>query len=188
MRVFTTILFCCFFIMLSAKPIVQGNVSFDLPGTHSFSAYGAELDYDSNFGVGVGVEVLSSTGNSLIGGGVELQLPRGIDWDEEEYDEYDLDPTFNFMPIYLVGKYGFAPGASMNPYLVGHIGFDMFFANDDYAGTADTSGGLYWAVGAEVATASKLCISALFRGCNGSVDILDVSQTNLTLRLGYRFK
>ena len=77
------------------------------------------------------------------------------------------------------------------------LGYDVFFANDDYAGTADLSGGLFLGFGGGVILTNNVFVELSYQILHGSVNVdyyyrdsytMDVTQTNLSILVGLRMK
>ncbi|MCD4828227.1 MAG: porin family protein [Candidatus Cloacimonetes bacterium] len=174
---------------LFAQLQAQINAGLDFPGNQEWSAIDGSDDFDSYIGFSPSIEILRPVGTDvLIGGGFEFQLSRSI-------DAGDRNSTYAFIPIYLSAKFGFPRNGAIRPELLGNVGFNIFMA-DNYTYQFDTKGGMYFAFGAGIHHTKGLTVDFMYRTSKGVLDcgsyygsstVIDVTQTNLTLRLGYRF-
>lgn len=125
-----------------AKAKVTVNAGLDLGGDFEVDETRYSDTDDTDTGLSLGAEVTSRQGQIEMGGGIELQMPRGVD----DYSRYN--PEFNFTSFYFVGKYYFQRKGPSG-FLVGRIGFDTFDGNNAYTGYGQYSldGGLYTAFG-----------------------------------------
>jgi hypothetical protein len=172
-------------MMLVAKPMYQVNLGIDMGGTHKFSVSGSSVDYDSKLGISPSFEVLVPVmPKLLVGGGLEYQLGRGIDATGADKVKY------GFIPIYVVGKYAFLKDLPVTPEVIANVGYDMFTANDEYKGDATLGGGLCWAIGVGVNHPKGYNLQIMYRQQTGTLGdgvTVDVTQSNLSFLLGYRF-
>lgn len=167
----------------------QAGLGIDFPGTQS---WGGDLDddVDTNLGFSPSFEVLWPVMPTfLLGGGLEYQIPRGLD------EDTDGDPAYNFLPIFVSGKYGIPMDAAVHPEILLHLGYNIFMANDDYKGDADLTNGFYWGIGAGIVHTSGFTADLMYRRSMGGWEIdfygetweADIDQSQVTFRLGYRF-
>jgi hypothetical protein len=171
-------------MMLIAKPMYQVNLGIDMGGTHKLSVGSSNVDYDSKLGISPSFEVLvPAMPNLLVGGGLEYQLGRGLDID-------NFDGKFGFIPIYVVGKYAFLKDLPVTPEVIANIGYDMLTGNDDYKGDGTLGGGLCYAIGLGVNHPKGYNLQIMYRSFAGALKdgtSVDVTQSNLSFLLGYRF-
>ena len=184
-----------FLIISSCLFASNGQLHFgiEFPGTHKWSENGNSLDIDSAAGLNLGGEVLSTPSQVVFGAGVNYFFPRTFK------DSYTTELNFSFLAMHGICKFRMTPPESTTGlFLVGHLGYSLFFASDlytqlDYEGElhANTEGGLYLAIGAEVALENHLVLGLMYRRLGGALTYsgasLDVTQTNMSVLLGYNF-
>lgn len=134
-----------------------------------------EDDVDSGFTL-VGEYKVPQTTQWTLGAGVQYQLDREID--------NGSNTDFNFVPIYVLAHYNMQNSPY---YFLGHLGYNSF----DMDSTGDTSGGMYYAVGAGMDLASNMSAEVMYSVNNGEAEISgsdrDVDYSKLTVSLGYQF-
>jgi len=185
---------------LFAQLTFQGNLGIDFPGVQKYESDGYDSDADTNLGISPSFEVLyPAMPNLLVGGGLEYQILRGYD------ESGEGDPAYGFIPIFLSGKYAIPMEAQITPEILLQFGYNFLTANDDLKGDGDLSGGIYFGIGAGIVHPMGFTADIMYRmskgGTEGDEEIYDpwndewytysydtdVTQGNLTLRLGYRF-
>jgi len=131
---------------LGARALAQGNlrIAFDMTGDHKRSVGAWSVTEDIETGVCAALELATQdTRDAEVGVGVEYQVPRELSDDPGE--------EFNFIPLYFYGKaYGRSGGSTA--FLLGRFGYNLYEGNDDYKGSADLEGGLYYAIGVGLMT------------------------------------
>jgi hypothetical protein len=145
------------------------KLSADLPGDH----YAKQSITSSVYSRSVSATVRTTPALSLAGEtvgylndfagaglGIAYQIPRKMK---------DYTGDFNFLPLYAIAKVRTRPTVSRRYcYLVGHCGYDFFFADKDYKGdTATLSGGLYYGFGAG-ALFNKINIELMYSVSSGT--------------------
>ena len=155
---------------LAADGVIKAIIDFPGDGDISDSGYSVTADIDA--GVGIGFDVLFDSAEMFdIGIGFIYQFPRSVEDDAGKA---------NFMPIYLVGKGYFTDeNQQVRPYLYGHLGYNFFFGDDDFTGSADLEGGLYYSVGLGLLFNNKFLIEA-------GLLTFDEAYTREDGRTGYR--
>ena len=161
---------------LSSVSMAQVPGYWDIKGAIDF---GGEIDIDGqnkeDAGSGftlVGEYKMPYTNNWTFGGGVRYQLAREID-NSSNYD-------FNFVPFYGLAHYNMQNSPY---YFLGHLGYNSF----DMDNTGDTSGGMYYALGAGMDLGSDMNAEVMYSVNSGEADDQDVDYSKLTVALGYQF-
>ncbi|RAK08655.1 outer membrane protein with beta-barrel domain [Halanaerobium saccharolyticum] len=148
--------------------------AIDLGGEIDIDGIGDD-DVDSGFTL-VGEYKVPQTTKWTLGAGVQYQLDREID--------NSSNRDFNFVPIYALAHYNMQNSPY---YFLGHLGYNSF----DMDSTGDTSGGMYYAVGAGMDLASNMSAEVMYSVNNGEAEIngsdRDVDYSKLTVSLGYQF-
>jgi len=146
----------------------EGSVKlvFDMKGTHAVSGSvngagftGTEV---TNEGLSLAGDYTAYIKNNIgLGCGAILQLPR---------KQSNIAGNFYFLPFYGLVKLRTAPDDDRNyKYLVGHLGYNFFDADNTYKGTnATMNGGLYYAAGAGL-NSKHFQVELLYSASNGSV-------------------
>ncbi|GEM_PF-1508122 len=179
--------------ILPAKVHVQVGPGFDFIGEQKRSnANGFSTCDGTHMGISPYAEVLMPIYPNMlcIGAGTEYQIPRGF-----FTDFIQADPLFRFIPFYACGKVAFQTNMTITPEFIVHAGYDVLLANDDYTGGGDLSGGWYYAAGMGVVHPVGFTVDVMFRvfhGTNegtyyGTAYKNEITQTNMTLRTGFRF-
>lgn len=89
---------------------------------------------------GEGVAYLSD--HVGVGLGLTCQFPR---------ENADRGGTFNFVPLYGLIKLRAAGKHAVNPYVIGQLGYNLFYADDAFAGAGATRNkGMYYGLGCGV--------------------------------------
>jgi hypothetical protein len=136
--------------------------SVDLAGNQTASSLGQSASYDVNTGTSVGIEFGKIDEHLFnFGIGIMYLIPRGFN--TSEYG------SFNFVPIYAVGKIKLtAQENSIIPILIGNIGYNRVFSGDaNYRGLLKLSGGLYIAGGVRVEI-KNIFFEGLYQSFSGS--------------------
>ena len=163
---------------LSSVSMAQVPGYWDIKGAIDF---GGEIDIDGqdkeDVGSGftlVGEYKVPYTTNWTFGGGVRYQLDREID------DTASND--FNFLPFYGLAHYNMQNSPY---YFLGHLGYNSF--DSDISG--DTSGGMYYALGAGMDLARNMSAEVMYSVNSGEIDSgsKDVDYSKITVSLGYQF-
>jgi hypothetical protein len=156
----------------------------DLMGSWEVSGDGGSEDGDTDTGFFLGGEFSTSISPLVsLGGGLRYQFERQ-DADEEG------DAAWNFIPIYGLVHLNF-PAAFADFFAAGQIGYNIFMANDDLKGDADTSGGVYWGIGGGLKLPMGLQFELLYNTNNGALDFdggsVDLTTSYLSLSVGFNF-
>src|SRR6056297_1932279 len=142
------------------------------------------MDIDRGFSI-AGEYKFPYTDRWTLGGGLAYQMDR-------EVDESGQDGEIGFVPFYGLAQYDMAN----NPYyLVGHLGFNSFRTNstfEDDNDVDDTSGGLYYALGAGMEFGERYTAEMLYSVNNGEIeyndgDDEDVEYDKFTISVGMKF-
>jgi hypothetical protein len=189
MRKFSSLLF--FFVVMlffTANNAFAGGavkLGLDFGGNHEWSASGRtnELD-DVQTGFSLALELFGSVHkNVALGGGIIYQIPR-----DAEYD--GRGAAFNFIPFYALIRIK-SDSDKIAPYGIGQIGYNLFLADSDYTGPADTNGGIYYGLGAGILIKKRFSVEALYSVNNGELeyrgDRIDVKNSQFTLNFGINF-
>lgn len=161
---------------LSSASMAQLPGYWDIKGAIDFGGEvevdGSDEDADSGFTL-VGEYKLPSTTQWTFGGGVRYQLDR-----EGENSKND----FGFVPFYGLAHYNMQNSPY---YFLGHLGYNSF----DMDNVGDTSGGLYYALGAGMDLASNMSAELMYSVNSGEIDSgnLDVDYSKFTVSFGYQF-
>mgnify|MGYP000530015507 CR=1 FL=1 len=156
------------------------GIDYDMGGTlDSTNQSGMENDWDVNSGFTINGEyVIPYRDKISIGGGLGYQLSRSLSEDESS--------EFNFTPLYGIFKYDMEEEA----YVIGHLGYNMLSANDEFKSNAELSGGLYYAAGFGIGMEQyngEIIYSVNNGGWDDGTDKLDLSYSKLSLSFGYEF-
>lgn len=156
---------------VSRKPNVQINCGLDFGGVMK-----EKINYESTseidtystkpttkVGISPSVEVCWPLNPQMyLGGGLEYQLHRGFIEDDGG------SIKFNFIPMYVIGKYQFAPNSNATPEAIIHLGYNFYSGSDGYTENAELSGGICWAVGAGLSLNKKYILQLLYKQENGT--------------------
>lgn|GEM_PF-6825743 len=122
----------------------RGFIPLDFSGRLTTSFANVDYHYDTNFGGGIGAEVVANVWEGLrAGAGLQGNFGRGID--DKSYDE----ASFGYVPVYGIVSYRFDLG-TVNPYGVARLGYNIPTGNREYKMSGDLVGGAYFAIGAGV--------------------------------------
>ena len=162
-------------LILKAEADVSGKLKDD----------NSDSDVDTKMGFGISAEFMLSEGKFVYGVGGAYLLPRAFD--EEGADE---NATFSFIPVYGIVKFNLMPG-ELVPQVIGHIGYDFWTASDEFKGTAELTGGIYWAAGAGLEIGS-IVVTAMYKVFSGKAEVdgtevLSGTYTTMTLGAGFAF-
>ncbi|SFM06479.1 outer membrane beta-barrel protein [Halanaerobium salsuginis] len=175
-----------FIFTVSTATLAQVPGYWDLKAGLDF---GGKIDIDGAYGsddVDTGLTLIGEykvpyRNGWTLGGGLRYQLDREID--------ASGDPEFSFMPIYALAEYDFMN----NPYyMFGQLGYNTFDM-DNLPGYSvdDTSGGLYYAVGAGMDLSNTMTAEVMYSVNNGEADLNgnseDLDYSKLTVSLGVKF-
>lgn len=158
--------------------IIQANLGLDLLGNHELSGIedeGITVSYDVNTGISANIEVMKQRANFLYGAGLEFQLPREIDisWGS---------PSFNFIPIYLTGRYKLPVELPLETEGILQLGYNFFSYNDDYSSDeededysykSEGSGGMYWGFGLGALYNTKFVFQLMYKVNKAKLDITE---------------
>lgn len=164
---------------------VQAVMGMDTSGNHEISVNSDSQDFDVKTGYSPSIEAFAVNGNVLYGVGAEYQLDREIDLEDNYYDkEEGLSPKFGFTPIYALVKLQLPLAQAFKIEALGHVGYNLFRYNDDYAEDGEYSegsyygsvkckaeGGLYYAYGAGVVLGEKIVVQMLVKTNKASMDV-----------------
>jgi hypothetical protein len=123
-----------------------------------------------------------------LGIGARYQLPRELDIDDSD--------AYSFVPIYGVVKYALAMEGNLEPYVIGHLGYNLFISDlenlEDLVGfSLDTEGGVYWGIGAGARLQSNLFVEAVYNtnagGMSGGGEEADATYGKFTMTLVVSF-
>ena len=158
------------------------KLGVDLAGDHDVSAPGDSESYDVDTGVSLSGELFGKIGNNFdIGVGITYQFPRSIE---------DFEGDFNFIPIYFMIRARIET-ENIAPYFIGQLGYNFYEGEDEYKGTLDLEGGLYYGLGVGVIIKKPFIIEAIFSVNNGTAEgsniEYDVEYSKVTLNFGYNF-
>lgn len=162
------------------------NLGLDFSGTHERSADGVSLKDDTETGLSVGYELLDRSSNGIQWGiGGEFGLPRELE---------DYYGKFRFVPIYGVLNVPLSD-SDLHPYLVGRLGYNLFYADSTYKDGADLDGGLYYAVGIGIKPTDDIRVQLLYSINNGETtdyygyfrSTEDIKYSKLSLIAGFTF-
>ena len=148
------------------------GADFDLGGTLSHNK-----DWDVDSGFTLDAEYVMPAKNNMkvsYGGGIAYQLSRALTDDQ--------DSEFNFIPVYGLLKYEM----QQNSYLVGHLGYNLFNANDTFKMGDELGGGFYYAAGIGVGM-EQYNADLLYSVNKGTWGGDDVSYSKLSLSFGMSF-
>jgi hypothetical protein len=143
--------------------------------------FGSTLDIDnSDYDAGMGYSLIGEfkmpyRQNWNLGAGLAYQLDR-----EEETNNVD----FGFTPFYGLAEYRMQDSPL---YFLGHLGYASFRYDDD---AYDTSGGIYYALGAGMDVGESYEAEVLYTNNSGERDdgtAEDVSYSKITVTFGMRF-
>ncbi len=137
----------------------------------------AGAGYDTGMGYNLTGEYLMPYRNSFnIGAGMTYQLDR----DFENY--LGNDGEFGFTPFYGLVEYILDNGPV---YFIGHLGFSSLRVN--HPAVNDSSGGLYYALGAGMYITDQYTADLLLTKNSGEIDGEDVDHSKLTVSVGMKF-
>jgi len=129
-------------------------------------------EHDSEIGYSlIGEFKMPYTRNWNIGGGVAYQLDR-----QEETNNSD----FGFTPFYGLAEYRMQDSPL---YFLGHLGYASF----RYDNAGDTSGGLYYALGAGMDLGERYEAEVLYTDNSGESDGTDVDYSKISVTFGMKF-
>ena len=145
----------------------------------------SDSDVDTKMGFGISAEFMLSEGKFVYGVGGAYLLPRAFD--EEGASD---DATMSFIPVYGVVKYNLMQG-NLVPQVIGHIGYDFWTASDEFKGSAELAGGIYWAAGAGVEI-GQIVVTAMYKVFSGKAEIdgtevFSGAYNTFTLGAGFAF-
>ena len=182
-----------FALSLSAVQF-QINADYDFAGKYKAESDEiGDFDNDSRFGFSGSFEVLIPMLEDIafIGPGIEYQLLRKLDG--------NLDSKYGFIPVYGSLRWGLFEGDVLRPEIIVQTGYNFHTGNDAYrfGDTMDLAGCMYYAFGFGVVHGGNTSLELLYRVHKGrmsgtgiwecgDVDV-DITQRNLTFRLGWRF-
>jgi len=185
---FTAVVVLLLGCLVSMSSFADGNMlrvraAGQFGGNQSFTAV-TTANYAVSTGFSMGAEgLIGITRNFQLGAGLEYQLGRTI-------TSSGVTGTFEFLPIYGVVRVPFDIG-SVQPYLVGRIGYGLWSGDAAYAGGISLNGGLFYAGGGGVDFRfGNLAIfgEAAYSVNNGSYTSLgvnvDTSYTRLDISAG----
>ena len=162
---------------ISSASMAQVPGYWDIKGAIDFGGE-IEIDGQSDEDVGSGFTLVGEykvpyTSEWTFGGGIRYQLDR-----ETEDKKNDL----NFVPFYGLAHYNLQNSPY---YFLGHLGYNTF----DMDNVGDTSGGMYYALGAGMDLASNMSAEVMYSVNSGEIDSgsRDVDYSKLTVSLGYQF-
>lgn len=156
-----------------AKGTLELKAGFDLGGT--LESETTEEDADSGVTI-TGEYVVPYKDRISLGGGFSYQLLRGYDGGN--------DAKFGFMPFYGLARFNMEDTPA---YVVGHLGYNTFTGNDDFKGSSDLDGGLYYGFGLGMKMTDKFNGEFLYSVNNGKFDDEDVKYTKMRLSVGTTF-
>lgn len=154
----------------SAEMVVKAG--YDFGASFSTSDSGS---WNLNGGISLGFEYAANVAkNLMVGGGLEYQLPR--------YDSDGSGTSRNFIPIYGLVQYKFSQF-----YVVGRLGYDLYYQNPTSPDVSD-SGGIYYAAGFGYTINKNMEIEAVY-GINNVTARTSATATysKLGLSFGYKF-
>lgn len=108
-------------------------------------------------------------------------------------------PSFQSVPVYVVGKYSIPTDTPFTPYLKADLGYSFNFGSKTYHGEGDQlkvsyKDGMYWGVGAGVEY-NNLVVDLMYKMNCGKVKMSanefsqksDIDYGRVTLGVGYKF-
>lgn len=166
--------------------VVQANLGMDTGGSHTMSFDDDDFDFDLKTGYSLAVEMMAQSSAFIFGCGLEYQVPRGFD------EDMDIEPEISFIPLYVLMKVQFPIAPAFKVEGIGHLGYNAFTFNDEYAGSDWTaSPGLYYAFGAGVVLGNRIVVQIMNKYNFASMEYLsntvDVSSEQMQMALGVRF-
>jgi hypothetical protein len=200
--------------MAFSQIIVQATMGMDTGGEHKLSEDGFNQTFDVKSGFSPSLEAFVKNGNVLYGIGAEYQLSREVDL--SEYDS-EAKPKFGYTPVYALVKFQLPLMLSFKIEALGHIGYNLFRYDDDYAEDYEYSdsyyyeketfksvGGLYYAYGAGVVLGDRIVVQALVKNNKSALDwdyqyqsiwgdmefesgTMEIENTQFQLSAGFRF-
>jgi hypothetical protein len=158
------------------------KIGLDMSGEHEVSGLGLSGSEDVEMGFSLSVEYVAAINENLgLGAGITYQMPRS---------QEDFEGDFNFMPIYGLVKLR-ATSNDISPYLIGQLGYNLFYGDSDYKGSGSLSGGIYYGIGAGIIFQKGFQVELLYSVNNGSYELLgydfDIEYSKIGLFLGYNF-
>jgi len=181
------------------------GLSIDVAGKQEISYADYNTDFDTTTGVSLFMEILNPMNQQVAFGlGVELQLLRAIEfeYDENDYEYKDKDKNANrevntdmkyaHIPIYFTGQFNLNQNPKQTPYVLGHIGYALFTANDEYKGGDALKGGLYYAGGVGFLM-QQFNMRIMYKIYNGAIDSdyydedFDITTSHIGLSAGIMF-
>lgn len=162
------------------------KLGVDLPGDHEISGAGLSGTEDVETGFSLSGELFGTIADNIdIGGGITLQLPRS---------QEDFDGDFYFIPFYGMIRFRHTFD-KVAPYLIGQLGYNLFFGDSDYKGIgifeADLEGGLYYGLGGGVIFSEHFQIELLYSVNNGTAELLgtdfDIEYSKISFLFGYNY-
>ena len=149
-----------------------------------------DTNYDAEAGFSItGEYVMPYRDKMSLGGGITYQLPRAL----EPNADFAAGSEFNFTPVYGLVKYDLEEGA----FVVGHLGYNLFNANEEFLDGDTVSGGLYYAAGFGMnlgqfdnESLEDMNVGLMYSVNNGVYDDgteNDVSYSKLSLTFNYNF-
>jgi hypothetical protein len=143
---------------------------------------GEDEPFDSDMGYSVTGEYIMPYRNGFdLGAGITLQLDREMEIPD------DSKADFSFTPIYGLVEYTMDNGPL---YFIGHLGFASFSV--DHEMVEDSSGGLYYALGAGMYITDQYTADILYTNNSGEIEdtenvIRDADYSKFTVSVGMRF-
>jgi hypothetical protein len=159
------------------------KLGLDVSGNHEFSYGGDSENFDVETGLSFAGEFYAALNRNVdLGAGIILQMPRSLE---------DYTGTFNFIPLYGVLRLKL-DNQGATPYFIGQLGYNLFFGDSDYKGSADLEGGLYYGIGGGVIINQNILIELLYsvnRGTYGGLNGVDfdVDYSYIAINFGINF-
>ncbi len=164
MKTFMLITLFLVITSLCFSAVVQIGTGFDILGNHkvkaSYQNYSNTFNYDVSIGMSPYLEILAESHSLLYGGGIEYQVHRSVDFSSST-------GKMGFTPLYGVIRFKMQM-QNLKPELIGQLGYNFFTADDDYQGSADLSGGLYYGFGLGLPF-DKLIIQIMYKANSGQI-------------------
>jgi hypothetical protein len=167
------------------------NIGMDTGGTLTSRAYGFNSSTDVNDGFTFGLESVYPLRrrNAECGFGFEYQAPR---------TRTNYAGDFKFVPLYWVVN-SYLSRRKLGPYFTGRMGYNLFYGDSTFKGTASLNGGLYYGFGFGFRPVNQMKVELLYSENRGSIDgsvnvpghglsdYADVTYSKISLVTSYRF-
>jgi hypothetical protein len=160
-KILITLLVGCIMLIMQANANAASLVygSLDLNGDHEISVQGYSMSLDVDTALTIGTEhYFDGATKAELGMGCALQLPRKTK---------DYTGDFYFLPLYFIAN---IPLKKTKAYIASRLGYNLFFGDNNYKGSADLSGGFYYALGIGYKPKDNLRLQLMYSANKGSYD------------------